>query len=582
VLAAEHQTLLESQLSWEQARDERAAAFYIRLLVAECLRDYLINRARFGPDVLPSPHDAIAGIAEDARVFAASITNDAFAAITAAIAAASTEAEATALREARFRRVAEERKGRRVPIAEVVAWGEEHVPGRALGYRPCDLETANYARVFRYPGWAVYDRSDDACVWLGTVFEYDGHLTHLLTPRGVDAVAALAPPPDERYGDPHFTSFAGKHRRTCCALSGTVLANYQGLAVDVASRDALAYLVPLPTFDGPRADEPLLSRRELVRGATQRQAHEPHVKPSRPEITNDARLAPTAVRRELGAWEQRLLQHLHTRLRPPSVQGAIARLSDVVVSTSPVFSLRRTAAHDANTFVLELPRRALPALAQMPPYTFGGNALRVRHLVLTRPLPSVDDQVAGQVAGQVEALWIETHDGQVSLVHGRLVVDGTDIVGIVARGAQHPRVDQCVDATWGGRGIVIDVTPCAWPVPGPVALVVPADIRVNAPAAADVTAKLGRKRGSPRVAVMPSGRVVRDFDERFAEHLRVATRFAATHGHLLPTKRDHESLYKWLIKRDKEWVSGQLAADRRAALDALPAWHARLVHRGLA
>ncbi len=85
--------------------------------------------------------------------------------------------------------------------------------------------------------------------------------------------------------------------------------------------------------------------------------------------------------------------------------------------------------------------------------------------------------------------------------------------------------------------------------------------------------------GSAARSRMPDGTIVENRSERFAVNIDALRTFAATHGHLFPRKQDKPrgiNLYVFLQRLERAWQSDTLPAHRRAVLDALPEWHARL------
>lgn len=95
----------------------------------------------------------------------------------------------------------------------------------------------------------------------------------------------------------------------------------------------------------------------------------------------------------------------------------------------------------------------------------------------------------------------------------------------------------------------------------------------------DAVPTVARGIGSAARSRMPDGTVVESRDERFEENVLALREFAATNGHLFPGKRDRPrgiNVYVFLQRMERAWREDRLPPERRAYLEALPEWQARL------
>jgi hypothetical protein len=93
---------------------------------------------------------------------------------------------------------------------------------------------------------------------------------------------------------------------------------------------------------------------------------------------------------------------------------------------------------------------------------------------------------------------------------------------------------------------------------------------------------VGQGSGSPKRSKMPDGTVVESRDERFALNLAAAKKYAADHGHLMPTKHERPAgvnLLMWLKNQEIRISKGTMPLPRRAQLEAMPEWRNRMRKR---
>jgi len=431
---------------------------------------------------------------------------------------------------------------RRPTIAQLRA-ATENFPDRSLVIAP-----ALYTRFFGRDPVAVWLLADAAAPHQGLALverEYRSpcDVRFRLTRAGARAIA-----PEALHVDYLTRNFTGVEQ---VCVSGDAA----GWDVSEELTDLTVPLRPLvlPQYTGARPPDMVWSLRELTRIMRDRGA------------SGEARRAPhLAVRDELDAWRRAEATVIHARVRG-GAGGALDRLTGVEVVDARAFRLQPHATPFKRGFLLEVPRRALTAVRQAETATWAAGVAPGRLVACEtcRADPAV-----------VDAVWLSVHRGTVSLHAGRCRVDGG--------GGLIPEPLSCagstmvvIDAAWRATGIRAATDAIAWPL----------DATQRAEGAVPpVIRRVGNSMGSPRVAVMASGRVVHSFEERFDEMLRIARAFAEEHGHLLPKKSQRPegtNLYMWLMNQERRWSAGTLEPERREALGAMSAWHGRLQERGV-
>jgi superfamily II DNA or RNA helicase len=196
------------------------------------------------------------------------------------------------------------------------------------------------------------------------------------------------------------------------------------------------------------------------------------------------------------------------------------------------------------------------------------------------------------------AVWLRAlADRSVALESGVLDVENGAVVrvrGVTASTASAAAVDRAEGASRGKDGSLgCSIRPGAVPWP-PFAYPdwreppgMPPDLAgdgvlpdvVPAAGAERVPTAVRRGSGSPGYSVMPNGMVVESRDERFELNVAAIRQFAAAQGHLLPSKKDRPNdinIYVFLQRMERAWRTNALPVERRAVLDAIPEWHARL------